>query len=66
MAEIRRIIGVNSEGVRGWDPQILRWGIVGVVGSPWNIIIQQYTEIGDEKTFQSGDFSQIDRFECVK
>jgi len=45
-------IGVNPGGW-GHDPQIWGWGAVGVVGSPWNIVVfydaQEY-----DITFQKG------------
>jgi len=59
-------IGVNPGELEVATLQILGWE---VVRSPWNIIIfchVAYTEIWDENTFQSGDFSEIVRFVYIK
>ena len=52
-------IGVNP-GARGSDPQILG---VGLVGSPWNIIVSYNVQEYETRTLsKSADFSEIERF----
>ena len=57
-------LGVNS-GV--WGSWLQRFWGGGVVGSPWNIIIPYNVQEYEMKnTFQSGDFSEIERLVYIK